>query len=313
MSKKHLKPKRLIFFATIVYGLLFWCLVLLSIFCIAALADGKNAGVLYVIVGVVVAFTIGIGVLKGVRKKTLSLKLPIRPQEDLPYTSEELKHYLGLQPNDNFSEDYYSMVSAFRKMATSKMTKIITSSEDVEERRSAAKQLIQTINTKLRVQQCPVLYLKQDCPIILDTHRNSYYILPHFILRIASKNDISAISYADFHMRYCESSLILGNNDKVPSDTDVIGQAYEHTNIDGTPDARIKDNPSTPIIKTGEIHVDNYDIHYQFSNSESAENFYDKYFEFANKAIKEENLKKALQEVAQQVRQGQLDLDEIEK
>ena len=312
MSKKTLKPRRFMFFTTFLYGLLFWCLVPLSLGCVIALAKGENAVIHYVIAGVIIACNIGIGVLQRARRKTLSLKLPIRPQE-IPYTSTELKHYLGLQPDDNFSEDYYSMLNAFRAIATSKMIKIITYSEDVEERRSAAKPLIETINTKLSVQQCPVLSLKQDCPILLDTHRNRYYLLPHFIIRIAAKNDITAISYADFHMRYCGSSFILGSDDKVPSDTDVIGQAYEHTNIDGTPDARIKDNPSTPIIKTGEIHVDNHDIHYQFSDSASAEKFYDKYFEFVNKAIKEENIKRVLKEVAQQIRQGQLDLEEIGK
>lgn len=289
MPKKTLKPRRLMFFATILYGVLFWCLFSAVLVCFfsAAIID-ENAGFAFTIGCIFLALAIGVGFLRKVRRKSLSLKLPIEPQ-DLPYTADELKHYVGLQENDTFADEYNAMCQAYLKMKKSKMVQIVTSSESNTELRSATKNWISTAETKLAMLTCPAMYLKKAVPVLLGCDRATYYLYPHFILRVGGKKDITAFSYADFGLSVDEGSYIMGYEEKIPRDADVIGQAYKYSNKDGSPDMRVKDNPSRPIIKTADIESDNFDIHYQLSNYDAAEEFYNKYYEFAEKAVQAEN------------------------
>lgn len=314
MSKKTIKPKRFLFFATFIYGLLFWALLLVTLLAAALAADTKqeNFGAGIAIVVVLALATIGVGVLRRVRRKSLSLKLPIEPK-DIPYTADEVKHYVGLQENDTFAEEYYAMCQAYLAMKKSKIVRIITSSEKNTELRSAAKNLISTAETKLDMLACPAMYLKQAVPVFLGCDRTTYYLYPHFVLRVVGKKDITAISYAELDLGFGEGSYILGYDEKVPRDAEVIGKAYKYSNKDGSPDMRKKNNPSRPIIKTADIESDNFDIHYQLSNYDATEEFYDKYFEFAKKAVKTEKINTAAKEASRQVQQGQIKLNEKEE
>lgn len=255
---------------------------------LAADTKQENFGVAITIVAVLTLATISVGVLRKVRRKSLSLKLPIEPK-DIPYTADEVKHYVGLQDNDTFSDEYYAMCQAYLKMKKSKMVQIITSSEKNTELRSAAKNIISTAETKLDMLACPAMYLKKAVPVLLDCDNATYYLYPHFVLRIGGKKDITAFSYADFDLDLTEGSYILGYEEKTPRDAKIIGEAYKHSNKDGSPDMRVKDNPSRPIIKTADIESNDYNIHYQLSNYDAADEFYNKFDEFAEKAIHAEN------------------------
>lgn len=313
MSKKTLKPKRFIFFATFFYGLLLWCLIFAVLVCFfsGAILD-ENARFAFTIGCIFLALTIGIGFLRKVRRRSLSLKLSIETK-DIPYTADEVKHYLGLQENDTFTEEYYAMCQAYTKMKKSKMVQIITSIEKNTELRSANTDWISTAETKLNMLACPAIYLKQAVPVLLGCDRTTYYLYPHFVLRVGGKKDITAFSYANFDLSVNEGSYALGYSEKIPRDAEVIGEAYEHANKDGSPDLRVKDNPSRPIIKTANIESENFAIFYQLSNYDAAEEFYQKYDEFVTKAIDAENLKRALIEAARQVQQGQVEVNEKEE
>lgn len=290
MSKKVIKPKRLKFVATFIYGLLFWALFFVSVFMVllSLTAKPEQITTLYSFSGVAIALTIAIGLLRKARRKALSLKLPIEPK-DIPYTADEVKHYVGLQDNDTFSDEYYAMCQAYLKLKKSKMVQIITSTEKNTELRSATKNWISTAETKLDMLACPAMYLKNAVPVLLGCDKATFYLYPHFVLRVGGKKDITAFSYADFDLDLTEGSYILGYDEKTPRDAEVIGEAYEHSNKDGSPDMRVKDNPSRPIIKTADIESNDYNIHYQLSNYDAAEEFYSKFDEFADKAIQAEN------------------------
>ena len=292
MAKKIIKPKKFRFFATFIYGLLFWIFLLATLLCAVLSIDStqKNWGAAIAITIVLLIVTIGIGILRKVRRKSLSLKLPIAPK-DIPYTSDEIKHYVGLQSSDSFSDEYFSMCKAYLKMKKSKMVQIILSSEKNTEVRSATKNWISTANTNLDLHACPALFLKQDVPVLIGCDKSTYYLYPHFVIRVGGKKDITAFSYADFDLGLEEGSYILGYDEKVPRDAEVVGGAYKYSNKDGSPDMRKKDNPSRPIIKTADIESNDFDIHYQISNYDAAEEFYEKFDIFADKAIQAENIK----------------------
>ena len=163
MSKKTINPRRLMFFATFIYGLLFWILLPATMLSAILSIDPtqNNWGAAIAITVVLALATIGMGVLRNVHRKSLSLRLPIVPN-DIPYTADELKHSVGLQESDTFSDKYYDMCCAYRTMKKSKMVQIILSSEKNTELRSATKNFITTAETKLEMRKCPVLYLKQE-------------------------------------------------------------------------------------------------------------------------------------------------------
>ena len=290
MSKKVIKPKRLKFVAIFIYGLLFWALFFVSVFMVllSLTAKPEQITTLYSFSGVAIALTIAIGLLRKARRKALSLKLPIEPK-DIPYTADEVKHYVGLQENDTFSDEYYAMCQAYLKMKKSKMVQIITSSERNTELRSAVKNWISIAETKLDMLACPALYLKKAVPVLLGCNKATYYLYPHFVLRVGGKKDITAFSYADFDLEFADGSYILDDDEKTPRDAEVIGEAYKYSNKDGSPDMRVKDNPSTPKIRTANIDSDDFDIHYQLSNYDATKEFYSKFDEFADKAIQAEN------------------------
>lgn len=290
MSKKTLKPKKFKFFATFVYGLLFWIILLSTVLSTVFIVDPSQDyfGMGVAIFVVLALATIGIGILRKVRRRNLSLKLPIEPK-DIPYTADEVKHYVGLQSKDSFSDEYSAMCQAYKAMSKSKMVQIVTSIEKNTELRSATKNWISTANTKLEMRTCPALYLNQSVPVLLGNDGITFYLYPHFVLRVGGKKDITAFSYSEFNIELSEGSYILGNEEKIPRDAEVIGEAYEYSNKDGSPDMRVKDNPSTPIIKTANIDSEDFDIHYQLSNYDATEKFYHAFYEFAALAINAEN------------------------
>lgn len=289
MSKKTIKPKRFKFFATFIYGLLFWILLLLTLVSAIFTTDSGQDYFSEAITAMAIFAlgTIGIGILRKVRRRSLSLKLPIETK-DIPYTADEVKHYKGLQSTDSFSDEYQAMCEAYKKMAKSKMVEIITSSEKNTELRSATKNWITSAKTKLEMRACPALNLKQAVPVLLGIDGTTFYLYPHFVLRVGGKKDISAFSYAEFDLELHEGSRILDYDVKVPRDAEVIGEAYEYSNKDGSPDMRVKDNPSTPIIKTAGIVSEDFYIVYELSNYDAAEAFYQAFSEFTSMAINAE-------------------------
>lgn len=316
MSKKTIKPQKFKFFATFLYGILFWILLLIAIasFVLILIPDLENKIVAYVLFAIFAIAAIGIAVIRSARRKSLSLKLSITP-DDIPYTSDELKHYVGLQENDLFSDEYYEMCSAYSSMQRSKMILIILSIDKNTELRSAVKNYITSANTKFEMRKCPALYLKQEVPIFMGCDNTTYYLYPHFVVRVAGKKDITALSYAEFDLDFYESSYILNYDEKVPRDAEVIDRAYKYSNKDGSPDMRVKHNPSTPIIKTAAIESENLNIHYQLSDFDAVEEFYNKFVIFAEKAIQAENVKaKAMAQIVEtEVKEGaEVEIEESE-
>ena len=121
MSKKTIKPKKFLFFATFFYGLLFWALLLFTIVMgiILFTAKQKMDGSDYVLMAILAIATIGMCVIRNVRRKSLCLRLPIVPN-NLPYTPDEVKHYVGLQEKDTVSDDFFDMCNAYQAMRKSK-------------------------------------------------------------------------------------------------------------------------------------------------------------------------------------------------
>lgn len=301
---KTIKPVKLKFFATFIYGLIYWVFMLAAILmALMSLLAGEDLVKFLIVAGVFAVIGLFFKIIQGVRRKSLSKKVNIIVDEELPYSSQEIKHYTGLKEDENdLSESYYSMCMAYDRMSKSNLTFLITNSRNSGKRDGSV--YITKVAVRLKRDNCNALFYKQKVPTFINSLGHIFYLYPHFILHVGNKKRISAIPYLDFGMRYYEGSYTLSEDQKVPRDAEVIGRGYKYVNKDGSPDMRVANNPSTPKISTGKLESDEYNFEYMFSNQQIVEDFFDKYIEFIRIATYTAETKNIATELVQELKDG---------
>ena len=301
---KKIKPVKLKFFATFIYGLIYWVFMLAAIsMALMSLLAGEDLVKFLIVAGVFAVIGLFFKIIQGVRRKSLSKKINIIVDEELPYSSQEIKHYTGLKEDeDHLSESYYSMCMAYDRMSQSKLTFLITNSRDSGKRDGSV--YITKAAVRLKRDNCNALFYKPKVPTFINSLGHIFYLYPHFVLHVGNKKRISAIPYLNFGMRYYEGSYTLAEDQKVPRDAEVIGRGYKYVNKDGSPDMRVANNPSAPKISTGELESEEYNFEYMFSNQQAVEDFFDKYIEFIRIATYTAETKNIAAGLAQELKDG---------
>ena len=304
MKEKKIKPVKLKFFATFIYGLIYWVFMLAAIsMALMSLLAGEDLVKFLIVAGVFAVIGLFFKIIQGVRRKSLSKKINIIVDEELPYSSQEIKHYTGLKEDeDHLSESYYSMCMAYDRMSKSKLTFLITNSRDSGKRDGSV--YITKAAVRLKRDNCNALFYKPKVPTFINSLGHIFYLYPHFVLHVGNKKRISAIPYLNFGMRYYERSYTLAEDQKVPRDAEVIGRGYKYVNKDGSPDMRVANNPSTPKISTGKLESEEYNFEYMFSNQQTVEDFFDKYIEFIRIATYTAETKNIAAGLAQELKDG---------
>ncbi len=304
MKEKKIKAVKLKFFATFIYGLIYWVFMLAAIsMALMSLLAGEDLVKFLIVAGVFAVIGLFFKIIQGVRRKSLSKKINIIVDEELPYSSQEIKHYTGLKEDeDHLSESYYSMCMAYDRMSKSKLTFLITNSRDSGKRDGSV--YITKAAVRLKRDNCNALFYKPKVPTFINSLGHIFYLYPHFVLHVGNKKRISAIPYLNFGMRYYEGSYTLAEDQKVPRDAEVIGRGYKYVNKDGSPDMRVANNPSAPKISTGELESEEYNFEYMFSNQQAVENFFDKYIEFIRIATYTAETKNIAAGLAQELKDG---------
>jgi AAA+ superfamily predicted ATPase len=268
-----------------------------------SLLAGEDLVKFLIVAGVFAVIGLFFKIIQGVRRKSLSKKINIIVDEELPYSSQEIKHYTGLKEDeDHLSESYYSMCMAYDRMSKSKLTFLITNSRDSGKRDGSV--YITKAAVRLKRDNCNALFYKPKVPTFINSLGHIFYLYPHFVLHVGNKKRISAIPYLNFGMRYYERSYTLAEDQKVPRDAEVIGRGYKYVNKDGSPDMRVANNPSAPKISTGELESEEYNFEYMFSNLQAVEDFFDKYIEFIRIATYTAETKNIAAGLAQELKDG---------
>lgn len=280
MAKKKLKRKKLVFFATVLYSILFWMLLSSGIFLMLLF----SVDLILMYIGIaLVAFSFAFCILREIRRKALCKKLHIEIQ-DLPYDENDIKHYIGFKETDTYREEYYTMCRSFKSMAKSKLILAVTGTSDGKIGRMEIDE-IDALPTKLIMEKCPFIDYKEKVPVLLNAHGHSYYLFPHFVLVVAGKKNIVAMAYNEFELTFNTSNFILDYEEKVPNDAEISGQVYDHSNKNGGADLRYADNESRTRIKVAGICSEAEQIEYMMSNCDATERFFDDYQGFVEKAI----------------------------
>lgn len=305
-KEKKLKKIKLVFFATVLYGILYWLFLIAGMLMFlmgSFVAELKDMGIVGL---VIVVLAIGLRILRELRRKALCKKVPILV-ENLSYDENDVRHYIGWKENDDFQDEYNAMLSSFKRMSKSKLILMITHYGDGLRGRMETSH-VDTLVTKFKQEKCPFVDYKSKVPYLLNSKGHIFYLLPHFVLKVAGRKDVVAFPYSSLQLEYDTSSYILGYEDKVPKDAEVLGRVYEHSNKNGTRDHRVKDNDSVPKIKVADLTSDEFDIDYMISNFEATEQFFDDYIEFAKKSSLSAMVKVQLGEAADEINHA---MDEI--
>lgn len=301
---KKIKPIKLKFFETFLYGLIYWVGLCAAIFmAFLGLFAGADAKVFFTIAAVPAVVALIFKIIQESRRKSLSKKVNVIIDENLPYSSNEIKHYLGLKEDEEeLSEAYYAMCIAYDRIAKSKLSYLITDNEASGKRDGSV--YITYTDVKLKRKASGILFYNQKVPTLMNASGHIFYLYPHFILHVGNKKRISAIPYLAFGMQYYEGSYTLSGDQKVPRDAEVIGRGYRYVNKDGSPDLRVANNPSTPKISIGKLEAEDYSMEYMFSNQKAVEDFWDKYINFAEASHYAVSTKVIARDLSHEIRDG---------
>ena len=301
---KKVKPIKLKFFETFLYGLIYWVGLCAAIFmAFLGLFAGADAKDFFTIAAVPAVIALIFKIVQEGRRKSLSKKVNVIVDETLPYSSNEIKHYLGLKEDEEeLSEAYYAMCIAYDRMAKSKFSYLITNNENSGKRDGSV--YITHTDVKLKRKPSGVLFYNQKVPTFMNSSGHMFYLYPHFLLYIAGRKKTMVMPYLELGLRYYEGSYTLSADQKTPRDADVIGYGYKYVNKDGSPDKRVTDNPSTPKISTGELEAEEYNMEYMFSNQRAVEEFWAKYLEFIKASHHAASTKEIAKELSKEITTG---------
>ena len=98
---KKIKQIKLKFFETFLYGLIYWVGLCAAIFmAFLGLFAGADAKDFFTIAAVPAVIALIFKIIQEGRRKSLSKKVNVIVDETLPYSSNEIKHYLGLKEDE---------------------------------------------------------------------------------------------------------------------------------------------------------------------------------------------------------------------
>jgi hypothetical protein len=140
--------------------------------------------------------------------------------------------------------------------------------------RSAASEAITREAVRFELSNSDLLQWDQKVPHLPNRIGGDLYIYPGFVLYRASKQAFALIDFHDVKVSFQLARFI--EEQPVPSDSQVVGQAWAKSNKDGSPDRRFSGNYQIPIVSYGDIvftSASGLHEEYQFSNPALAQRF----------------------------------------
>ena len=157
---------------------------------------------------------------------------------------------------NNGSEYYKEIITAFNKIAQSKRIWSLISSEkflsDYQKKINAgASSLVDWASASIGTGKLPWVNTNISIPLI-KTNGNSLYFVPDGILVYDSKG----IAYVDYQNLKISCDTTRFADDNPPSDAHIIDKTWLYINKDGGPDRRFKNNKEIPVCKYGKLKIE---------------------------------------------------------
>lgn len=112
--------------------------------------------------------------------------------------------------------------------------------------RTSATRIVDLRPVSFDMQQCGVIATDKPVPHMQNANGGDFYLLPTFVVYMASPSNYALIEYPELEMNV-ELSRYLEER-SVPSDAEQVGKTWAKTNKDGSPDKRFRDNYEIPVM-----------------------------------------------------------------
>jgi hypothetical protein len=117
--------------------------------------------------------------------------------------------------------------------------------------RSAAHEAITRAPVAFALGYCDLIQWDQKIPHLPNRNGGDMYVYPGFILYRASRQAFALINCREVTLTFKIQNFI--EDQPVPTDTQVVGQAWAKSNKDGSPDRRFTTNYQIPVVLYGSL------------------------------------------------------------
>ena len=148
----------------------------------------------------------------------------------------------------------------------------LSSSTNDKKHNAGAANLVSREKIKI-TEGCPKFFRTDMKYILVSLKNESLVLMPDKILILKGKN-VGAISYENLRVHIQDYRFI--EEERVPSDAEIIDHTWAKVNKDGSPDKRFKGNRKLPICRYGLIRLSSnsgMDIRICCSNNKLLQNF----------------------------------------
>lgn len=203
----------------------------------------------------------------------------IQTKEYLADLKNQLKNCsvnIDIQLDPKIEKLFRQLLENYKQVISSEKTWDITSSISVDQKstRSAASTSVKRKQVKFGFSNIDIVKSKYDALHFENANGGDLYIYPAFIAIVDSQKKFGLVDIRELRFDFHGQHFL--EEEKVPKDSQVIGQTWAKVNKNGTPDKRFKDNYQIPICLYGEFSLkSNTGLNeaYSISNYEKAEKF----------------------------------------
>lgn len=182
---------------------------------------------------------------------------------------------IDLHLDRSVENNYINLLSAYRGLLTSEQIWDITASFPPGRKNV-------TGAASLMATRVPVYFTLTGIDIIQSSYAafhlenkngGDLYIYPSFAI-VTNKERFRLIDLKDLHINFASQRFT--EEDRVPSDTNIVDKTWARVNKDGQPDRRFAHNYEIPVVRYGMINIssdDGLNETYAFSNHDHAAAF----------------------------------------
>jgi hypothetical protein len=151
------------------------------------------------------------------------------------------------------AEAYYKMRDEFSALSESHKIWDTLERREVNRRaeRSAAYEAVAREPVSFSLDRCDLILWEQLVPHLPNRTGGEMYIYPGFILYRVSRQAFALIEVRDVTLAFQRVRFI--EDQPIPADAKIVGQAWAKSNKDGSPDRRFRDNYRIPVALYGSM------------------------------------------------------------
>ena len=117
--------------------------------------------------------------------------------------------------------------------------------------RTIAARAIERKLVQFRLGRCTVIQSDWQVPHLENANGGDIYLFPLFVVYFAGEQSFALLEYKD--VQFVCGSTRFQEEERVPSDSQVVGKTWAKTNKDGSPDRRFKGNYEIPVAEYGRL------------------------------------------------------------